>query len=196
MTQTQTQTQKNKMIIRKIDDTTIEVELKLHIRANAEVNTVFRQRRMLGYFNEVKNFIRTMTEEGVVIPLYEYARYVAQPLGTDGVRISDGVIEVENEELIYLTIRYLMLRRGYMHDVAIKTLLLYDGQIRYEWTMDRRMLELALLALNSTDFETAADMFDRLYNEVKYKLWEAEDTCKKRIEKLKEECQERLRNVR
>ena len=191
----QTETQTNKMIIRKIDDYTIEVELKLHIKVivhhTAKVDAAFRQRNMIGYFNEVKDFIHIMTEKGVEIPLNEYMRYVAQPLGTEGVRINGDLIEIENEELIYLTIRYLMLRRGYYHIIAIRNLLLYNDEIRYDWAKERWMLELALLALNTTDFETVSTMFDRLYNEVRYRLREAEEKCERRIKNLEEKCGER-----
>ncbi len=193
MTQTKTP---NKMVIRKIDDNTIEVELKLRIKVDvkhaAEVNTTFRQKNAVGYFNEVKDFVRIMAEEGVEIPLDEYSRYVASPLGTEGVKMHDDVVEIENEKLIYPTVRYLMLRRGYSHNIAIRNLLLYNNEIRYEWTKERWMFELALLALNSTDFETVAAMFDRLYNEVKYRMYEAEENCKRRIKMIEEKCGERI----
>ena len=197
MTQTKTQPrpQTNKMIIRKIDIYTIEVELKLHINVDinhtAKVDATFRHRNAVGYFNNVKDFIHIMTEKGVEIPLNEYMRYVAQPLGTEGVRINGDLIEIENEELIYLTIRYLMLRRGYYHIIAIRNLLLYNDEIRYDWAKERWMLELALLALNTTDFETVSTMFDRLYNEVRYRLREAEEKCERRIKNLEEKCGER-----
>jgi len=185
--QNQTKSKIDKIVIKRVDDTTIEVELKIHLKNGAKVYTTFRHKRSARYFNEVKEFVHMLVYEGAGIPP-EYVEYIFGSMGTKGVVIDNDVIVVINTKLIYLIVRYLMLRTGYIHEVAARYLLDYDLDIIYEGSILNQVFELALLALNSADFETVANMYHYAIARIRSEMSDIENRCKRKLKELEKSC--------
>jgi len=163
-------------------EVTIQKQVKVNARRYQEVDVTFEEHLQ---FDDIKDFVNKLMA-GIEIPSgYENITIIPKP---DEITITDDMITITNEELIYLVLRYIVARRYAYHEMAVEWIMEYELKlVDIEWI--RRMLDLMLISLTAkkyNDIESLAYDVMHIVNDaiaaVKFMLMMMQKQWKQKIE--------------
>jgi len=164
-------------------DVAVSMNVEIGYLRYREVEAVFK---VFVKFDDVREFINKVISDGIEKIYDEDVKETIKPKIPDDVIISDDMITITDEELIYLTLRYLVLRKSLPHIDAVDRIINEEWRygINAEWI--KEALKLMLFALKGDEYEHVAELVDRVVSGAMYAIHKAKRACKDQAAKIQE----------